>query len=70
MNLKKLRKTANHLKFMRYVQKNVGNGGAGVRLITINGEKYINSVEIDQIIQSCVYRLRKGLQDERRIQEK
>ena len=59
-NLNKLRKTANHLMFLRSVQRTVGERG-GIRLITASGDRYTTMVEVRQHIQHCKKRLKMGI---------
>ena len=60
----RLIKTANHLKFLRSVQKRVGEYG-GCRLILSSGEKYVTVKDIAKQIKDAKNRLRKGIEKSR-----
>ena len=65
-NLKRLRKTANHLKFLRSALKVTGEGYGSVRLIMASGEKYVNGKELLTLINICKKQLRNGLSENNR----
>lgn len=60
--LDKLRKTADHLKFLRYAQQRLGDRGE-IRLITASSDRYVSAQSIRNQIKFSKKLLKKGMED-------
>ena len=61
-NLDKLKKTASHLRFLRYAQKRLGDVGE-IRLITATSDRYVSAQCIRNQIKSAKKLLKEGMED-------